>query len=501
MKKNLFFMGDVCFGFNNNEVDDKYAENFMKDIRGEITDSDYLVANLENSLTDYTVPIKKIGPNLRGTPQNIAFLQAAGIDCAILANNHIGDFGVQGIEQTITQLDQFKISYVGAGSNIEEAYEPVRVLLSEAEISIIAVCENEFGIAGGNEAGAAGYHAEKLKHKIVIEKEMNRKVIVVYHGGNEFCPLPSPDIKMRLHQMADAGASAVILIHTHCPGGYEIYNEVPIFYGIGNFCFYNDNIIDPTSTWFWGHCVRLSIENNKIKHEIYPYHLDKLGKELRLLKREEEAIYLNYINKLNEIIKNDCHIEKYFFYWCTLRGMRYVDLLYDSTQTSEKEVSLLWLKNLFCCESHNELIRTTLTIRMNGAFDEFQKDSWKLKEIIAVPIQINIDENIVNLKFEQRRINVNDKQKVIIWGVGKAGQYAYYMLKKQNINQILLCDIDLLKQGGSVMDQVVRKPEEVITGDAFFLICINEKKYIDVKKWLLANDVCEENISLFRCLH
>ena len=58
-------------------------------------------------------PIRKSGPNLRGLPENISFLSAGRFDCAILANNHLGDYGPSGVLQTLDLLDARHIGHVG----------------------------------------------------------------------------------------------------------------------------------------------------------------------------------------------------------------------------------------------------------------------------------------------------------------------------------------------------------------------------------------------------
>ena len=59
--------------------------------------------------------------------------------------------------------------------------------------------------------------------QIKYEKDVSDYVIVVFHGGNEFNPLPSPDTVDRYRFVCDMGADTVIGGHTHCPQGYEIY--------------------------------------------------------------------------------------------------------------------------------------------------------------------------------------------------------------------------------------------------------------------------------------
>ena len=61
--------------------------------------------------------------------------------------------------------------------------------------------------------------------------------IVLYHGGRENFPYPTPSLWKRFHRMADCGADFVTAQHTHCIGCEEIYNGSHLLYGQGNFFF------------------------------------------------------------------------------------------------------------------------------------------------------------------------------------------------------------------------------------------------------------------------
>ena len=67
-------------------------------------------------------------------------------------------------------------------------------------------------------------------------------------------------MKKKYRFLADAGADLIVNHHQHCYSGYEVYNGVPIFYGIGNFYF--DNARRRDSTWNYGFMLNLDIEEN-----------------------------------------------------------------------------------------------------------------------------------------------------------------------------------------------------------------------------------------------
>jgi poly-gamma-glutamate synthesis protein (capsule biosynthesis protein) len=118
----IMFTGDVCFKVQH-ELDKTGALKILDEMLPIFKSADYRVMNLETPLAPEGVgtPIRKSGPNITGRPQNIGFLEAAGCNLAILANNHTGDYGKDALTYTLDLLDEHGISRVGAGENIEEA--------------------------------------------------------------------------------------------------------------------------------------------------------------------------------------------------------------------------------------------------------------------------------------------------------------------------------------------------------------------------------------------
>lgn len=81
------------------------------------------IANIETAITKSEDYLDK-GINYRMNPENMPCLTAGGVDCACLANNHVLDWGVQGLSDTIENLKKFGIKHAGAGLNLEEAQAP-----------------------------------------------------------------------------------------------------------------------------------------------------------------------------------------------------------------------------------------------------------------------------------------------------------------------------------------------------------------------------------------
>src|SRR5262249_12419521 len=85
---------------------------------------DLRIANLETAITSAETPWLHKGINYRMRPQNVGCLSAARFDACALANNHVLDWGYDGLSETLQTLDAAGIAHSGAGSDAEEAMQP-----------------------------------------------------------------------------------------------------------------------------------------------------------------------------------------------------------------------------------------------------------------------------------------------------------------------------------------------------------------------------------------
>tara|TARA_Y100000591_G_C21790443_1_gene676262 strand:- start:431 stop:1465 length:1035 start_codon:yes stop_codon:yes gene_type:complete len=189
--------------------------------------------NLEGAITKRDVT-KKRGVSLRVDDTYLKEIHKRMPSVVGLNNNHVFDFGVSGLLDTMNHLDKNGIPFFGAGTNINEACKPY-------------ITNNDVGILGVSNPEPSGPKATKNKPGIVsiynaksdIVK-LSKKVkctIVSAHAGTEFYKFPSPNIKKYYQKYIDWGADIVIGNHPHVPQGYENYKGKHIFYSLGNFVF------------------------------------------------------------------------------------------------------------------------------------------------------------------------------------------------------------------------------------------------------------------------
>ena len=383
----LLFCGDVCFKVQQ-EVDLDRTRKILAEMLPFFDAVDYRVMNLETPLAPEGIgaPIPKSGPNIIGRPKNIGFLEAAGCDLAVLANNHTGDYGDDALNYTLGLLKEHNISYVGAGANIDEAYSAVRIVKNGVSLSIIGVCENEFGIADTDKAGAAGFDLERLGDKLREEKSVSDRVIVVFHGGCEHNPLPSPLCRERYRTIIRLGADALIGGHTHCIQGYEYYDGKPIIYSMGNFLFKWDN--PASDAWRHGYMTELTIEDDKLSVRPIPYCFEADGSAIHPLTGARLHNMLAYIERLSLIINDADELTRLYKGWCTISGLSYIRSLSAKPEyfdLAKQPADIPALKNLLSCEAHNELIRTTLNLAFFGELADAFEWAEELRELQKLP--------------------------------------------------------------------------------------------------------------------
>ena len=380
----LLFTGDVNFQ-GKGIVSFEESKQILQKVMPYFDAADFRIMNLETPLAriEECEPLPKSGPNLICEPENIVFLEAANVDVATMANNHIRDYLDKGIQKTIELLDQHGILHAGAGKNIEDAYKACRLEKDGVKASIISVCENEPGTATKTTYGSAGFDMLTLLKKIREEKEKSDFVIVVFHGGSEYNPLPSPGIRDRYRTIIEIGADAVIAGHTHCPQGTEIYNGKPIVYSLGNFLFMPLTEDDEKESWYYGcMCMLTADKNHGILHEMIPYRFDRQATQITPFEGAEKEKMLEYLALISALIQDEEKLSLYF------KGWSISHQLYPKTPDSLQEVTkpILRASNLLHCEAHYELLKTNYKTIINHEVVLAQEWAGKIAELQKMPV-------------------------------------------------------------------------------------------------------------------
>lgn len=338
-------------------------------ILSRIREADYNIVNLECPVvkSDNVKGIIKDGPCMKTGEGTVRYLKDCGFDMVTLANNHLNDFGEEGIRDTLNACEKYGIVQVGAGENLNEARKPKVIEKNGLKIGFINVCENESSIATDNEPGANPIDEINNYYDICHLKNVVDRIIVIIHGGSEYYHYPTPRMKKRCHFYADLGVSAIVCHHIHCYSGYEVYNGVPIFYSLGNFFF--DDTKDMSYLWTTGYFVQLAFSDEKVQFQLFPYVQCREEAKVVLMDNEQKDFFEKDISEINKVIADDVLLEANYEEWLNRRYRHYISTaqtwagryykaayrrkLLPAGITTRNAMLLL---NYIRCESHHDLL-------------------------------------------------------------------------------------------------------------------------------------------------
>lgn len=208
---------------------------------------DAFVVNLETAVTDRGAPWPGKGIQYRMHPANVGVLTAAGVDVAVLANNHVLDWSVPGLDQTVDTLRAAGIATVGAGRNQDEAWMPAAVdRPSGPRTLVVAAGTNSSGIPPDWEAGPehpgvamlgdlSETQVERIAGLVRGSARPGDVVVVSLHwGGNWGHRIPTEHRRFAHALIERAGVHVVHGHSSHHPLGIEVHRGRLILYGCGD---------------------------------------------------------------------------------------------------------------------------------------------------------------------------------------------------------------------------------------------------------------------------
>lgn len=207
---------------------------------------DAFVVNLETSLTTRGAPWPK-GINYRMNPDHVGCLTAARVDVCSLANNHVLDFGRDGLADTLDTLRAAGLRVCGAGATIEAARAPAVVpLAGGGRLLVFGICTGDSGVpsawaAAPNRSGVARLStlddatADALAARIAAVRRPGDVVVVSVHWGENW-GYDVPDEQLRFaRRLVDGGVDLVHGHSSHHPRPFEVYRDRLVLYGCGDF--------------------------------------------------------------------------------------------------------------------------------------------------------------------------------------------------------------------------------------------------------------------------
>jgi poly-gamma-glutamate capsule biosynthesis protein CapA/YwtB (metallophosphatase superfamily) len=253
----IALVGDLILG----EPDPDF---FFERARDTLRARDLVIGHIEVPHTRRGRELQFDVPAIPSDPDHLAALSRAGFHLATLAGNHIYDYGLEGIADTVSGLAAVGVETCGAGVDLERARRPARLERHGVQVCVLSyncvgpreswASEDKPGCAyvrvlgkDGRENPGPGVpdlldayaQPESLR---AMQDDIGRLkaegvcVIVALHKGIVHTPARLAGYERPLaHAAAEAGASLVVGHHAHILRGIEVAGDCPIFHGLGNF--------------------------------------------------------------------------------------------------------------------------------------------------------------------------------------------------------------------------------------------------------------------------
>ncbi|GAB5522685.1 MAG: hypothetical protein Roseis2KO_05570 [Roseivirga sp.] len=227
-KAKIIFLGDVSFsGQNANSL--HFVDN---ELRNTFNSADAVICNFESTFTT------EENPDLFQSPSSKAvLLKEAGITHAIVANNHIYDYGYEGLENTISVLKSAGIEPLGL-KKLRGIDQQV-IALTIKGIKLGLLCSGWTRVRQDPKSPDVYWEYDEAGITAAI-REFNPRfdhLLVVCHRGKMFVEYPTPSDKTAFRSYLNLGASAVIAHHPHVAQGVSFTGNKLIAYSLGNFFF------------------------------------------------------------------------------------------------------------------------------------------------------------------------------------------------------------------------------------------------------------------------
>jgi len=219
---------DSKFSYDNSfpamfQKQNKDYSYFFKNVYDIFSKDDYTLVNLENPLTEASTKADKGSGTVfhfKGPKDYVNILTSSSIEGVTIANNHMNDYGSEGLKDTVETLSNAKVDFCGKSYKIEKEIKGTNFLF--------------LGYEGWSDNKDL---KNKISEDIRIGKEKNAIIIPYFHWGIEGAYEPY-DVQINLARFSiDEGAHMVLGSHPHVIQSLENYNNKLIVYSFGNFSF------------------------------------------------------------------------------------------------------------------------------------------------------------------------------------------------------------------------------------------------------------------------
>ena len=208
---------------------------------------DFRIVNLETAITSAGTPWPGKGIHYRMHPQNVGCLSAGRISACALANNHVLDWGYDGLSETLQTLNAAGIAYSGAGNDADEAMQPAiidkaahgRVLLFSFGSMTSGIPREWKATSISPGVNLLDDLSETTAARVCDQMRTHQRpgdliIASIHWGGNWGYEIPRKQIVFA-HRLIEEGVAIVHGHSSHHVKPIEVFKNRLILYGCGDF--------------------------------------------------------------------------------------------------------------------------------------------------------------------------------------------------------------------------------------------------------------------------
>lgn len=239
----LGFTGDMMLGrFVGNTVKRYDPSTVFLGTGIDMTSLDYLTGNFEHPIINDEIKLENKEREkiyLSADESVLDIIKQAGFTNVNLANNHMADYGDEGILHTVDAFQKADIPFVGAGENRSDAHKIHYEEIKGKTIATIGFTEvyTRSALTGIDTPGVATSNMKIMLNKVYEASKYADIVITHIHWGTEYKTKYDKRQKQIAEVLADAGVDIIIGHHPHVLQTVDIIDDTIVFYSLGNFIF------------------------------------------------------------------------------------------------------------------------------------------------------------------------------------------------------------------------------------------------------------------------
>ena len=214
-------------------IGQKYEETkysiVKEEVKKRLKESDYVIANLESPILNKGGDFDHLVFNAKKD----VLKEFKFVDFFSLANNHINDCDIDGINDTIDALENYNYNYNGVYLEGEE-YKPFTFINKNDKFAIFC-CTDMMNVPISGTFKVPDINDDFILPLLKKYKENGYTNVMYAHMGQLFTRYPNPIIRTLSKEFCDHGADVVLTVHPHVLGGIEDYKGKKIIYSLGDF--------------------------------------------------------------------------------------------------------------------------------------------------------------------------------------------------------------------------------------------------------------------------